>query len=172
MRKNFGRVWAFIDANNLHLGIKSQGWVLDWGRFRTYLTEKYGVTEVLIFVGYLSERENLYRRLKVLGYRLIFKPVVRDSEGKVKANIDADLVLQAALRWEEYDGAVLVTSDGDFYSLVRAWRRGGKLEAVLSPCSSASRLLSREAGAALFHLGQLRHLLERKEEGKNEKGPR
>jgi uncharacterized LabA/DUF88 family protein len=156
------RSFAFIDANNLHLGVKAQGWKVDWGRFRRYLAEKYGVGEALLFIGYLPEREDTYRRLEILGYKLVFKPAVRDAAGKVKANIDADLVLAAARRWDEYDHAVLVSSDGDFYSLVRAWREEGKLLAVLSPGIRASHLLNREAGSRLFNIGQLRLVLERR----------
>jgi len=46
--KNF----AFIDAQNVHLGIKSLGWQLDWGRFRVYLREKYKVTKAYLFIYY------------------------------------------------------------------------------------------------------------------------
>ena len=34
---------AYIDAANLHKGIASLGWKLDYGRFRIWLKEKYRV---------------------------------------------------------------------------------------------------------------------------------
>jgi len=34
--------FAYIDAANLHKGIESFGWVLDYRRFRKWLAEKYG----------------------------------------------------------------------------------------------------------------------------------
>lgn len=34
--------FAFIDAQNVHRGIKSLGWNLDWGKFRIYLKDKVG----------------------------------------------------------------------------------------------------------------------------------
>ncbi len=37
------RNYAFIDSQNLHLGVQEQGWQLDYRRFRTYLQKKYGV---------------------------------------------------------------------------------------------------------------------------------
>jgi hypothetical protein len=40
-RNNF----AFIDSQNLNLSIRSQGWVLDFKRFRVYLKDKYSVTK-------------------------------------------------------------------------------------------------------------------------------
>lgn len=35
--------YAFIDSQNLNLGIQKLGWKLDYKKFRVYLTEKYGV---------------------------------------------------------------------------------------------------------------------------------
>ena len=35
--------YAFIDSNNLNLGIKEIGWKLDFRKFRIYLAEKYKV---------------------------------------------------------------------------------------------------------------------------------
>lgn len=34
---------AYIDGANLHKGIASLGWTLDYGRFRVWLSEKYKV---------------------------------------------------------------------------------------------------------------------------------
>lgn len=47
--------------------------------------------------------------------------------------MDADFVLQVMIDLEELDKAVLVTSDGDFYSLVRYLYELDKLEVVMSP---------------------------------------
>ncbi len=32
--------YAFIDSQNLNLNIRSQGWILDFKKFRVYLKEK------------------------------------------------------------------------------------------------------------------------------------
>lgn len=39
MNKNF-KNYAFIDSQNLNLGIQSMGWKLDWKKLRIYLKEK------------------------------------------------------------------------------------------------------------------------------------
>ncbi len=36
-------IYAFIDSQNLNLGVTSQGWKLDWRKFRQYLRNKYHV---------------------------------------------------------------------------------------------------------------------------------
>ena len=40
--------YAFIDAQNVHLGIKSLGWKIDWKKFRVYLKDKYKVANAYL----------------------------------------------------------------------------------------------------------------------------
>ena len=68
--------FAFIDAQNVHLGIKSLGWQIDWGRFRVYLRDKYKVAEAYLFIGYLPDNQKLYTHLQKCGFILMFKPLV------------------------------------------------------------------------------------------------
>lgn len=157
MKKEKTRNYAFIDGQNLNLGIRELGWHLDFERFRVYLREKYGVERAYYFIGYLEENRDLYKALQEAGYILIFKPIVRDSDGKAKGNVDADLVLQAMIDLPEYDKAVIVTSDGDFYCLVRYLYNKGKLCVVLSPNrEKCSALLKKTAKERLFFMNNLR----------------
>ncbi|KKS45298.1 MAG: hypothetical protein UV08_C0004G0019 [Parcubacteria group bacterium GW2011_GWA2_42_18] len=125
--------YAFIDAQNLHRGIKSLGWKLDWERFRVYLNEKYGVDVAYIFIGYLPENKELYVYLQKAGYVLVYKPVIPNGEGGAKGNVDADLVLQVMLDFNRYKKAVIISSDGDFYSLIKHLYDKDKLELVTEP---------------------------------------
>lgn len=72
---------AFIDGQNLHLGITDLGWKVDWRRFRIHLREHYRVGRVFYFVGYIPDNQPLYTRLQNAGYTLIFKPVTYRGEG-------------------------------------------------------------------------------------------
>ena len=56
--------YAFIDSQNVNLGIQELGWKLDFRKFRVYLREKYGVKKAYLFIGYLPENQNLYRSLQ------------------------------------------------------------------------------------------------------------
>ena len=155
--------FAFIDSQNLNLGIQSMGWKLDWKKFRTYLLEKYGVRTAYQFIGYVPENQNLYASLQKAGYVLVFKPVLPDENGEVKGNVDADLVLQAMIDYPKYDQAVIVTSDGDFYSLVRYLYERGKLNKVLSPyVRTCSVLLRKSAKEKIVFMDNLRAKLEYK----------
>jgi uncharacterized LabA/DUF88 family protein len=149
--------YAFIDAQNTHQGIKSLGWQLDWKRFRIYLKEKYAVTKAYVFIGYLPQLEALYEKLRQSGYILVFKPVIYDFAGRPKGNCDADMVLQAVLDQDKYDKAVIVTSDGDFYSLVRHLYKNNKLKMVLSShADTCSKLLKREANEKISYMNNMK----------------
>jgi len=125
--------YAFIDAQNLNLSVQGMGWKLDLKRFRIYLKDKYHVTKAFYFIGHLPGQEPLYQALRGYGYELVFKEIVKGGGGKVKGNVDAELVLQAMVEYPHYDKAVLVTSDGDFYCLVEYLLRQGKFERLLIP---------------------------------------
>ncbi len=163
MKKQGVKNYAFIDGQNLNLGIRELGWHLDFKRFRVYLREKYCVETAYYFIGYLEENRNLYKFLQEAGYILVFKPIVKDSDGKAKGNIDADLVLQAMIDFTKYEKAVIVTSDGDFYCLVNYLYNRDKLRIVLSPNrKKCSALLKKTAKERLFFMNNLRRKLEYK----------
>ena len=137
-------VFAFIDSNNLHLGVLSQGWKLDWRKFRQYLRNKYNVNKAYLFIGQVAGNEALYAFLQESGYILIFKPTLeRQQQDKVriKGNVDAELVLHAMIQYKNYDKAVIVTGDGDFHCLVEHLEGKGKLLKILAPTNHYSGLL-------------------------------
>ena len=155
--------YAFIDAQNLHRGIKNLGWELDWQRFRIYLNEKYGVDIAYVFIGYLPENKELYLYLQKAGYVLVYKPVIPDGEGGAKGNVDADLVLQAMLDYKKYNKALIISSDGDFYSLVKYLHDNSKLEIVISPYKkTCSVLLRKSAKEKIVFIDNLKKLLGKK----------
>src|ERR1035437_2155370 len=110
-----GNNYAFIDSQNLNLGIRSMGWVLDMKKFRIYLKEKYNVSKVYIFIGFVAENQRMYNAFQEYGYTLIFKPVIPGENKEPKGNIDADLVLRAMIDLHEdsFEKAIIVSSDGD-----------------------------------------------------------
>jgi len=148
--------YAFIDSQNVNLGIRSLGWHLDWKKFRVYLAEKYGVEIAYLFLGFMPEYGDRYIELQKAGFILQFKPVLINASGNVKGNVDADLVLQTMIDESVYNKAVIVTSDGDFYSLIRHLYRSEKLETVLSPYSkTCSALLKRMAKGKITFMNTL-----------------
>ena len=158
-------VYAFIDSQNLNVGTQKFGWKMNWARFRQWLTEQYGVTDAYMFIGYIPENEALYEQMHDAGYKVVLKPtfdmtrirqegteahagessedhVETKPEDKkpVKGNIDADLVLWAMKEMSNFDKMILVSGDGDFYSLVEYMEAKKRLLHILAPSGHYSRL--------------------------------
>ena len=148
--------YAFIDGNNLHMGLRLAGWKLDDRRFRVYLREHYGVVKAYYFIGYSEDHLSMYRRLQEAGYILIFKPMVKVSDGTMKGNVDAELVLQVMIDLPIYDKAIVVSGDDDFTCLVRHLVSVEKFGMVLAPvlrrCSS---LLKKASGKQIAFMDGL-----------------
>jgi uncharacterized LabA/DUF88 family protein len=136
--------YAFIDSQNLNLSIRNQGWTLDFGRFRKYLSDKYGVVKAFLFIGYVPTNQNLYTALQEQGYILIFKPTLVLKDGRVKGNVDAELVLHTMIEYPNYTRAVIVSGDGDFHCLIKHLKNKGKLKKLIIPNRAKFSSLLRE----------------------------
>lgn len=158
-------VYAFIDSQNLNLGVQSQGWRLDFKKFRLYLKNKYHVEKAYLFIGLIPGNEELYAHLSSVGYELVFKPTVSydvDGTKTHKGNVDAELVLYAAAKtYRTYDKAIIVSGDGDFKCLVEYLIENRKLLHVMTPNRSFSKLL-REYLKHIVQIDKLRGSLEYK----------
>lgn len=162
------RVFAFIDSQNLNIGVQKMGWKMDWRKFRQFLADKYGVTKAFMFIGYIPENEDLYEQMYQAGYAVVLKPTfdltrpqpemlevmdestvqkqaVGDHEDKkpVKGNIDAELVLWAMKEMSNYEQAIIVSGDGDFYCLIEYLEQKSRLKALLAPSGHYSSLYNR-----------------------------
>ncbi len=162
-------VYAFIDSQNLNVSVQKLGWKIDWHKFRKFLADKYGVTKAFMFIGYVPEFEDMYVQLHDTGYAIVLKQtfdmtrpqpeLLEDSELKelkiepqkeseedkkvVKGNVDADLVLWAMKEIDNYHQAVIVSGDGDFFSLIEYLESKNKLLKVLAPTGSYSSLFNK-----------------------------
>lgn len=173
--------YAFIDSQNLNLGIQKMGWKLDWRKFREMLANEFGVTKAFMFIGYMQENEFLYEQMHDLGYLIVLKPTVEshkdsneprvqspekgrdakpaESEKKtVKGNIDADLVLYAMKEMPNYNQAIIVSGDGDFFSLAEYLIAEKKLLHIMTPNWQYSSLL-KEFESHILRLDQMRREL-------------
>ncbi len=169
--------YAFIDSQNLNLGTQRMGWKIDWRKFRQFLRDKYGVTHAYMFIGYMSENEALYEYMHELGFLVVLKPTLdvaakpqaddkpgedKDKSDKdkpvVKGNVDAELVLYAMKELPNYEQAIIVSGDGDFFSLAEYLEEQGKLANILTPNWQYSSLL-KPFESKIVRLDQLRRQL-------------
>lgn len=127
------RNYAFIDGQNMHKGTVRQGWRVDYGKLMVYLRNKYQVEKAYIFFGYLKDNEFFYRKIERGGFIILFKEVSYGPNGMVKGNCDSDMVLRICLEFWNFDKAVIVSGDGDFYSACQVLRSLDKFRIILSP---------------------------------------
>ncbi|HWB39015.1 MAG TPA: NYN domain-containing protein [Candidatus Saccharimonadales bacterium] len=177
-RSKKANTYAFIDSQNLNLGTQRMGWKMDWRKFREVLRAKYGVTQAYMFIGYMSENESLYEYMHELGFLVVLKPTLDvtaskedKSEAKdhpaskdeakekekpvVKGNVDAELVLYAMKELPHYSDAIIVSGDGDFFSLAEYLEEQGKLKNIMTPNWQYSSLL-KPFEAKIIRLDQMR----------------
>jgi uncharacterized LabA/DUF88 family protein len=149
------KVYAFIDSQNLNVGTQKFGWKMNWARFRQWLADEYGVEKAFMFIGYIPENEALYDQMHDAGFMVVLKPTfdltrVKTEEQQklhderpVKGNIDADLVLWAMKEMSNYRKAIIVSGDGDFFSLVEYLEGKKRLLHVMTPSGHYSQLYNR-----------------------------
>ncbi|MFH1959301.1 MAG: NYN domain-containing protein [Patescibacteria group bacterium] len=161
--------YAFIDSQNLNLGVRSQGWKLDWRKFRQYLRNKYNATKAYLFIGHVEGNESLYTFLQECGFVLIFKPTLEYKDNgkvKIKGNVDAELVLHAMIHYPNYDKAIIVSGDGDFFCLIEYLEEKEKLLKILAPTKHYSSLLRKfNKNNYIVRIDLLKNSLEYKKTG-------
>jgi uncharacterized LabA/DUF88 family protein len=158
----YPKIIAYIDGANLHKGVESSSWKLDYRKFRSWVRQKFGVTDAHLFIGLMPKHANLYTAMQNIGYTLVFKEVIYDGDGKAKGNCDADLVLQAARDYFEHGIAsvVLVSSDGDYAPLIKFWLEKKVQCTVISPApASKCSVLLKRTGVPIVYLEEVKHKL-------------
>lgn len=169
--------YAFIDNQNLNLGIQRLGWKMNWRRFREFLQEEYGVDKAYMFIGYMPDYEDLYKQMHDHGFLVVLKPTLEmfKTEAKVeqekqkaletgndkpavKGNVDAELVLYAIKEMPHYKKAIIVSGDGDFYSIAEYLKEKNKLLHIMVPNRQYSTLL-KQFDEYVIRLDQFRRKL-------------
>jgi uncharacterized LabA/DUF88 family protein len=165
MNNSFNKNRAYIDAANLDRACKEMGWQIDYTKFRVWLRDKYKIELAAIFIGLIPKYAAMYERMQRAGFIVVHKEVIYDSTGKAKGNCDADLVV-AAMRdfYEAGDGkTLLISSDGDYASLIRFLQEKNALLGILSPANSDKcSILLKRTQAKITYLSEQRVLLEHK----------
>ena len=153
---------CYIDGANLHKGILSLGWKLDYRKFRRWLEQKYNVMQVYLFIGMVSAHADLYSALQKYGFTLIFKEVIFYGDGKAKGNCDADLIVQAMRDFYESDlrSVIMVSSDGDYTPLIKFWLKKNVRCTILSPSKMKNcSVLIKRTGVSIVCLDDVKEKL-------------
>jgi uncharacterized LabA/DUF88 family protein len=145
---------AFIDGQNLHLGTKESGWAIDHARFRTYLSEKYAITEAYYFLGFISEEEqDLYDKLQKVGFILSFREHSSALRGSKKGNVDSDIIfalMRKLAENEPFGKAFIISGDGDYKKMVDYLVKKSKFGKILFPNKQFASSLYKSLGSEFY----------------------
>ncbi len=145
---------AFIDGQNLHLGTTGNGWKVDHKKFRTYLKDKYHVTEAYYVMGFVSEeQQELYKHLQRAGFIVLFKEHSAALKGAKKGNVDTDIVFEVMkmlLERRDFQKILLVSGDGDYKKLVDFLIKKGVFKKLLFPNKKFASSLYLKLGSEYF----------------------
>jgi len=146
---------AFIDGVNLYKARRDLGWQVDTEKLITHLRETYDVGRAYYFVGFVSYNQGLYNRLETEGYEMVYKETYYVN-GRLKGNIDSELVLKCMTQYRAYKEAILITSDGDFACLAKYLISKNKLRAVIATTKDkCSHLLEQASGSHICYADAL-----------------
>ncbi len=135
-----GRVYIFIDAENLFYSQRTLGWKISYEKLMKYFKKECG-GDVKCFV-YSGRDENNTGQSKFLdmldinGYIVRTKVIkkIRNREGgyKWKNNLDIELAFEMVDTKDKYDTAVLVSGDSDFATPIDRIKQSGKRIIIIS----------------------------------------
>lgn len=165
-----GKIFAFIDSQNSNLSVRNdinrngvliyKGWPLDFKKFYFYLKTKYQVSKVFLFIGKVAGNESLYESLARIGYQIIFKPTLQyfggNSSPQIKGNVDAELVLHTMIEYNNFDQAIIVSGDGDYFCLIEYLEKNEKLLHVMIPNKFSFSSLLRPFSKYLIYVTDLK----------------
>lgn len=148
-----GKVYVFIDIENIFYSQRTLGWKISYKKLIEYLKRECG-QEMKCFV-YSGKDENNSKQLKFLdmlemnGYIVrtkVIKKIRREDGGyKWKNNLDMELAFEMIDVIDKYDTAVLLSGDSDFYLPIDRIKKAGKRIIVMSTRGHISRELLERA---------------------------
>ena len=161
---NNKNITAYIDASNLRFDIRDDGWELDYKSFRSWLRDKFGITRAVLFMGLIPANIKLYNFLQNIGYDIIFRPTLTSKDGKTKWNVDTEITLHMVSDFYEnrITSAVLVSGDGDFYSVVDFFKNKKMPIKVIAPNSKFLSYLLKQTNVPIIYLNDFSHKIGKK----------
>lgn len=132
MSKN---VAVFVDVANIFYAAKAAGVDIDYVTLLRAATAGRDFVRAYAYTGLDPENENqrnFHAFLQRHGYRVVSKDIRKYGDGKVKANLDIELVVDMLKTARNLDIAVLVSGDGDFAPAIRAVQEMGVRVEVIS----------------------------------------
>ncbi len=132
MSKN---VAVFVDVANIFYAAKAAGIDIDYVTLLKSATANRDFVRAYAYTGLDPENENqrqFHAFLARSGYKVVSKDIRKYGDGRVKANLDIELVVDMMRMAEKLDVAVVVSGDGDFAPAIAAVQQMGTRVEVIS----------------------------------------
>lgn len=162
--------YAFIDASNVYYAASREGWEVDYKKLYSYLAGRYKVSKAFYFTGttHNFKRASLYDTLLKVGYKLILVLTRFIQGGQAKADVDSVMTFEMMRVLKEYDSAIIMTGDGDYYDVLKYLLKTKKDVRLISTTKSSASDLRSLFGSYFIHLNSIRHLVEYNDFGDKE----
>ncbi|MBU0458277.1 NYN domain-containing protein [Patescibacteria group bacterium] len=167
-RTNKQITYAFVDsANIVYRNSDKSPWKIDLKKLIKYLSERFGASHVFFYGG--LDKNNavqvrLYNKMMTWGYIMRLNPVKHfvDERGEryTKADVDSRMTFEMMKLLTEYDRAVVMTGDGDFYWVLEHLMQCKKHVWLLASPNKTAKELKRLVGGDFSNLDNLRTQLE------------
>jgi uncharacterized LabA/DUF88 family protein len=128
-------VAVFVDVANIFYAAKAAGVDIDYVTLLKAASAGRDLVRAYAYTGLDPENENqrnFHSFLARHGYRVVSKDIRKYGDGKVKANLDIELVVDMMKTARNLDIAIVVSGDGDFAPAIRAVQEMGVRVEVIS----------------------------------------
>ena len=128
-------VAVFVDVANIFYAAKAAGVDIDYVTLLRSAGAGRDLVRAYAYTGLDPENENqrnFHDFLRRHGYKVVSKDIRKYGDGKVKANLDIELVVDMMKTARNLDIAIVVSGDGDFAPAIRAVQEMGVRCEVIS----------------------------------------
>jgi uncharacterized LabA/DUF88 family protein len=139
-------VALFVDVANLYYSARGQDVDVDYVALLKTATKGRDLIRAYAYSGLDPENENQRKFIDFLnknGYKVLTKDIRKFGDGRVKANLDIELVVDLFRLADRMDIAVIVSGDGDFAPAIKALQdKGVRCEVISFRPNTSSDLIA------------------------------
>jgi uncharacterized LabA/DUF88 family protein len=139
-------VAMFVDVANMYYAARGQDVDVDYVALLKHATKGRDLIRAYAYTGLDPENENQRKFIDFLaknGYKPVVKDIRKFGDGRMKANLDIELVVDLFRLADRMDIAVIVSGDGDFAPAIRALQdKGVRCEVISFKPNTSSDLIA------------------------------
>jgi uncharacterized LabA/DUF88 family protein len=139
-------VAMFVDVANMYYAARGQDVDVDYVALLKHATKGRDLIRAYAYTGLDPENENQRKFIDFLaknGYKPVVKDIRKFGDGRMKANLDIELVVDLFRLADRMDIAVIVSGDGDFAPAIKALQdKGVRCEVISFKPNTSSDLVA------------------------------